>query len=138
MIIYSLDGNTLIGVDDKGKEFSHNKTEGNWFSDMLVILGAQQQAVLDNAATLLGYNQALAQVQGPLDVGQGPANPVAPPKPQCKFVSDIGNVTFGPFVPALADLIIPTTSPSHVNTGTVGLTTYDMVLRMYQKEFPQG
>jgi hypothetical protein len=135
MIQYSPDGNTLIGVDDKGKEFSHNKTDSAWFSSMLVTLGLQKQNELDNTATLQKYNQDLANIQGPLDVGQFIGTPVAPDKPQQKFVSDMGKVTYGPFDPPLADLNIPKTTPTQVNTPDGGLTSYDMLSRIYHHMF---
>ena len=135
MIQYSPDGNTLTGVDDKGKEFSHNKTDGTWFSSMLVTLGLQKQNELDNAATLQKYNQDLSNIQGPLDVGQFKGTPVAPTKPQCKFISDVGTVTYGPFDPPLADLNIPKTDPTQVNTPDGGLTAYDMLFRIYHHMF---
>ena len=136
MIQYDTDGTTLFYIDANGKKFSHYFTEGKPYSDMLVTLDVQQQAIKENAATLQGYNEALSRIQGPLDAGQGPANPIAPPKPLQKIVSDTGVVSFAPFDPPLADLVIPKTTPSQVNTADTGLTTYDMVLRMYQKMFP--
>ena len=138
MIHYSPDGNTLIGVDEYGREFSHNKLESAWFSSMLVTLDAQQQAARDNSAAALDYNQKLGNVQGPLNAGQGPAVYTVPAKPLQKIVSDTGAVTYAPFDPPLADLVIPKTTPSQVNTAGVSLTTYDMVLRMYRKMFPEA
>ena len=136
MIQYSPDGNTLIGVDDKGKEFSHNKTDGSWFSSMLVTLGLQKQNELDNTATLQKYNQDLGNIQGPLDVGQFTGTPVAPNKPQRKFIDDMGKVTWGPFDPPLADLVIPKTTPTQINTPLDGgLTAYDMLSRIYHHMF---
>jgi len=135
MIQYSPDGNTLIGVDDKGKEFSHNKTDGSLFSNMLVTLGLQKQNELDNAATLQKYNQDLGNIQGSLDVGQFTGTPVAPQKPQQKFIDDMGKVTYGPFDPPLADLKIPKTDPTQVNTPDGGLTAYDMLSRIYHHMF---
>src|ERR1035437_5038695 len=135
MIQYSPDGNTLIGVDDKGKEFSHNKTDSTWFSSMLVTLGLQKQNELDNAAILQKYNQDLSNIQGPLDVGQFKGTPVDPDKPQQKFISDVGTVTYGPFDPPLADLNIPKTDPTQVNTPDGGLTDYDMLIRIYHHMF---
>ena len=138
MIQYDTDGTTLFYIDADGKKFSHYFTEGKPYSDMLVTLDAQQQAIRDNAATLQSYSEALSRVQGPLDAGQGPANPIAPPKPLQKIVSDTGVVSFAPFDPPLADLVIPKTIPSQVNTADNGLTMYDMVLRMYRKMFPDA
>jgi hypothetical protein len=138
MIQYSSDGNTLIGVDEKGREFSHNKTESAWFSSMLVTLDEQQQAARDNAAAALDYNQKLGNIQGPLNAGQGPAVYIVPATPLQKIVSDTGAVTYAPFDPPLADLVIPKTTPSQVNTVGMSLSEYDMVLRMYQKMFPDA
>jgi hypothetical protein len=139
MIQRSSDGNTLTGVDN-GKSFSHNKMEGAPFDEMLVTLDAQMQAERENTQTLLDYNQKLGNVQGPLDAGQAPAGtPVAPPKPQAKIVSDTGVVSSAPFDPPLADLVIPKTTPSQVNTGAGGgLSDHDMLLRLYQVAFPNG
>jgi len=135
MIQYSPDGNSLIGVDDKGKEFSHNKTDGSWFSNMLVTHGLQQQNESDNAAILQKYKDDLQNIQGPLDAGQFTGTPVAPNKPQCKIISDVGTVTFVPFDPPLADLVIPKTTPTQVNTPDGGLTSYDMLSRIYHHMF---
>jgi len=136
MIKYSSDGNTLIGVDDKGKEFSHNKTDSAWFSSMLVTLGLQKQNELDNAKIIQKYNQDLSNIQGPLDVGQFTGTPVAPDKPQQKFVDDMGKVTYAPFDPPLADLVIPKTTPTQINTpGADGLSAYDMLSRIYHHMF---
>src|ERR1035437_1806851 len=110
-------GNILIGVDGNGNAFSHAVTEGQPYSDMLVTLDAQQQAARDNMLAKMDYSQKLANVQGPLDVGQGPVNPIPPAKPLQKIVSDTGVVSFTPFDPPLADLVIPKTTPSQVNTA---------------------
>jgi hypothetical protein len=65
-------------------------------------------------------------------------NPIPPAKPLQKIVSDTGVVSFTPFDPPLADLVIPKTTPSQVNTAGTAITTYDMVKRLYDQAFPNG
>jgi hypothetical protein len=132
MIHYSPDGNSLIGVDNKGKEFSHNKMDGTWFSSMETILSAQKVAEAENIAAVNDYNQKLGNAQ----INIGRPGFVLPDKPQQKFVDDMGIVTYGPFDPPLADLVIPKTTPTQINTpGADGLTAYDMLSRIYHHMF---
>jgi hypothetical protein len=138
MIQYDTDGTTLFYIDANGKKFSHYFTEGKPYSDMLVTLDAQQQAIRDNTLAANSYNASLATMQTSVDAGQADKAPPVSEKPLQKIVSDTGVVSFAPFDPPLADLVIPKTTPSQVNTADTGLTTYDMVLRMYQKMFPDA
>jgi|ERR1035437_620154 hypothetical protein len=136
MIHYSPDGNTLIGIDDKGKEFSHNKMDGTWFSSMETTLSAQKVAEAENIAAVNDYNQKLGNIQMNVDAGRADQSPPAPAKPQQKIVSDMGIVTYVPFDPPLADLVIPKTTPTQINTpGADGLTAYDMLFRIYHHMF---
>lgn len=131
MIHYSPDGNSLIGVDNKGKEFSHNKMDGTWFSSMETTLSAQKVAEAENIAAVNDYNQKLGNAQ----INIGRPGFVLPDKPQQKFVDDMGKVTYGPFDPPLADLVIPKTTPTQINTPDGGLTAYDMLFRIYHHMF---
>lgn len=131
MIHYSPDGNSLIGVDNKGKEFSHNKMDGVPFSVMNDTMSAQLSAVADNTAATNDYNQKLGNAQ----INIGRPGFVLPDKPQQKFVDDLGKVTYGPFDPPLDDLVIPKTTPTQVNTPDGGLTAYDMLSRIYHHMF---
>src|ERR1035437_3783032 len=56
MIQYDTDGTTLFYIDANGKKFSHYFTEGKPYSDMLVTLDAQQQAIRDNTLAANSYN----------------------------------------------------------------------------------
>src|ERR1035437_1861404 len=138
MIQYDTDGRTLFYNDANGNKIWHNFMDGTPYEDMLNVRNAQLQAVAENTAATNDYSQKLANVQTNVDAGRGGQAPAAPPKPLQKIVSDTGVVSFAPFAPPLADLVIPKTTPSQVNTADTGLTTYDMVLRMYQKMFPDA
>src|ERR1035438_6873134 len=112
MIQFDKDGVTLFYIDASGTKISHNFMEGTAYNDMLTILGAQKQAAIDNTQGVSNYNTALANAQISVNAGRG-ATVTAPPKPLQKIVADAdGTVTYVPFVPPLADLVIPVTTPS--------------------------
>src|SRR5450759_3935431 len=112
MIQYDKDGVTLFYIDATGKKISHNFLEGTAYDDMLNVLGAQLQALRENTQAVANYNTALANVQVSVDASRPHDAP--PAKPLQKVVSDTGEVSYTPFVPPLADLVIPKTSPSTV------------------------
>ena len=157
MIQYDKDGVTLFYIDINGKRVSHYFMDGTAYSDMLDIRSAQLQAVAENTAATNDYNQKLANVQTNVDAGRGGQAPAAPPKPLAKIVSDTGVVSFAPFDPPLADLVIPKTIPTQVNapgdvvnrsipptsaaTDTANKQTaimYNMILAMFRKMFPDA
>jgi hypothetical protein len=106
--------------------------DGTWFSSMETILSAQKVAEAENIAAVNDYNQKLGNAQ----INIGRPGFVLPDKPQQKFVDDMGIVTYGPFDPPLADLVIPKTTPTQINTpGADGLTAYDMLSRIYHHMF---
>jgi hypothetical protein len=137
MIRYSPDGKTLIGVDEKGKEFTSNMMSGATFSVMLATLDLQKNAALANDAAVADYNQKLTNAQTNINNGNT-QGVVIPTKPMCQFVSDTGAVDNRVFDPPLASIVYPHDVPPRIITTDVGLTTYDMVLRIYQHTFPNG
>lgn len=137
MIQYDKDGVTLFYIDANGKKTSHNFMEGTPYDEMLTVMGAQRQAATENTQAVGNYKTALANLQISVDAGR-PAN-AAPTKPLQKAVSDTGDVSYVPFVPPLADLVIPQTSPS----GSIAAPSvdkqaiiYNMILAMFHKMFP--
>lgn len=154
MIQLDKDGVTLFYIDANGNRVAHNYMEGQAYSDMLTIRGAQLQAITDNAQAVANYNNVLANVQVSVTAGRGDTV-TAPVKPLQKVVADAdGAVTYVPFVPPLADLVIPKTVSSTVQ-GLVNealpapvdklAVTYNavqvmlpMITKLYQKEFPNG
>ena len=145
MIQFDKDGVTLFYIDANGQRIAHNYMEGQAYSDMLTIRGAQQQAATENNQTVANYNNVLANIQDMTN--KGLINiPPAPAKPLQKLVADAdGTVTWVPFVPSLADLIIPKTVPSGsivdrtspASVDKLGLV-YNMVSAMFRKAFPDA
>lgn len=111
MIQYDQDGNTLFYIDPNGNRVSAFPTDTTHYSEMLKVRDAQTQALRENEAAVTNYTAKLSAVQGTYDMGRAGQNPdvptTAPPKPLQKIVSDTGVVSTIPFVPALADLVIP-------------------------------
>jgi len=147
MIQFDQNGVTLFYIDASGQRVAHGYTEGQAYADMLTIRSAQLQAVSDNNQAVANYKQALANVQ--ISVTAGFGNTVtAPTKPLQKVVADAdGAVTYVPFVPALADLVIPKTVPSTVQ-GLVNTSQpapidkqtimYNMITALFRKAFPDA
>jgi hypothetical protein len=142
MVQYDKDGVTLFYIDANGQRVAAGYTDTDHYSAMFTIRGDQLQAGRENAQTVLNYNAALGKVQGNIDVGRDDGSP-APPKPLQKIVSDTGVVSsYAPFVPPLADLVIPKTTPS---TGLIAAVVpdkqaimYNMILAMFRKMFPDA
>ena len=145
MVQFDKDGMTLFYIDASGNRVQHNPFDGQAYSDMLVIRSAQMQAGIDNQMAVSGYNTKLANVQ--MSVGDGPVT--APVKPLQKIVADDGTVTYIPFVPQLADLVIPpvlsqggtvhglinTATPAPLDKQTI---MYNMISAMFRKAFPDA
>jgi len=139
VIQFEQNGVTLFYFDANGNKISHTYTEGTAYSDMVNIRSDQLQAVAQNALAVTNYNNTLANVQTNVDAGR--PHDAAPAKPLQKNVSDTGDVTYTPFVPPLADLVIPVTVPS----GSIAAPTldkqailYNMVLAIFRKMFPDA
>ena len=134
MIYFAADNVTLKGVDAAGKPFSHYFLEGQVYTDMLIVMGQQEQAALDNTATVATYERVITDAEAAFHY-----DPI-PPKPLEKLVSDTGAVSFAAFVPPLRDMLIPTPAPS---SGLIAAVVpdkqaiiYNMVLAMFKKMFP--
>jgi hypothetical protein len=110
MITFDKDGVTLIGYDASGNKFTHNYLEGDPYDIMLSTLNAQQQAARDNATAVDAYNTALATAQ--LNENAGRPHDAPPVAPQQKIVTDLGVVSYAPFVPALAAFVPLVSTPS--------------------------
>ena len=146
MIQFDKDGVTLFYSDATGKKISHSWMDGKAYADMLTVRDAQQAAIRENAQTAGNYATALANAQ--LNVNNGHADTVAPPKPTQKMVSDTGAVTFAPFDPPLADLIpaAPSTAPGTMFAAGAGPAAADlksdiqfnMIQAMFRKMFPEA
>jgi len=145
MIQIDKDGVTLFYIDANGNRVAHNVMDGELYDDMLTIRGDQLQAASDNTQAVSNYNTELANAQISVSAGR---TATAPPKPLQKVVADAdGTITYVPFVPPLADLVIPITDPSTV-TGLVNPTVlapvdkqaimYNMILAMFKKAFPDA
>jgi hypothetical protein len=80
-----------------------------------------------------------------VNAGKGGAE-LAPAKPTMQVVSDTGVITFVPFDPPLADLVMPTPVPqtsmvdqiaaARAATPDKEAIMYNMILAMFRKEFP--
>ena len=148
MIQFEADGLTLVD-SSSGKTASWK--DGQAYNDMLVIRDAQLEAGRENAATAASYASLLSQAQAAVNFGHDTA---APAKPNMKVVTDSGTTGYAPFLPPLADLVLPTVAPPPAATGTalqvlMGNATaiapappsqldlmYNMLLAMFRKEFP--
>jgi hypothetical protein len=145
MIQFDADGVTLFYIDATGKKISQNFMSGQAYCDMLQIRDEQLDAARVNTQAQDNYNTALSNAQVSVNAGKGGAE-MAPPKPTMKVVSDTGVVTFEPFVPPLADLVMPTAVPqtslmdqiaaARAATPDKQAIMYNMILAMFRKEFP--
>jgi hypothetical protein len=148
MIQLDKDGVTLFYIDANGNRIAHYYTEGQAYSDMLTIRGAQIQAISENDQAVANYNNVLANVQISVTAGRGDTV-TAPAKPLQKVVADAdGAVTYVPFVPPLADIVPLVSVPSgsiaapSLDKQTIMYNAIQMMLpkivALYQKEFPNG
>jgi hypothetical protein len=145
MIQFDADGVTLFYIDATGKKISQSFMSGQAYSDMLQIRDEQLDAARVNTQAQDNYNTALSNAQVSVNAGKGGAE-LAPPKPTMKVVSDTGVVTFEPYQPPLADLVMPTPVPQTTMTDQIAAARaatpdkqaimYNMILAMFRKEFP--
>jgi hypothetical protein len=145
MIQFDTDGVTLFYIDATGNKISQSFMSGQAYSDMLQIRDEQLDAARVNTQAQDNYNTALSNAQVSVNAGKGGAE-LAPPKPTMKVVSDTGVVTFEPFEPPLADLVMPTPVPqtsmvdqiaaARAATPDKQAIMYNMILAMFRKEFP--
>src|SRR5450759_3906404 len=147
MVQYDKDGVTLFYIDASGKKISHNYMEGKPYAAMNDIRSAQLLAVTENATEAFNYGTGLAKAQ----INIGRPGFVLPTKPLQKIVSDTGEVSFAPFDPPLADLVIPTVTPGAPVSGgglmgamvaeggpDTQAIMYNMILAMFRKMFPDA
>ena len=148
MIQLDKDGVTLFYIDASGQRVAHNYMDGQAYTDMLTIRGAQIQAATENTQAVANYNNVLANVQISVTAGRGDTV-TAPAKPLQKVVADAdGAVTYVPFVPPLADIVpLPPTAGGTVqglvNTAlpaTLDKQTimYNMITALFRKAFPDA
>jgi hypothetical protein len=145
MIQFDSDGVTLFYIDATGKRVAHGFMEGEVYDDMLNVRTAQLQAIVENTQAAANYNTALGNAQ--ISVNSGHALD-APAKPLQKVVGNTGEVSYVPFVPPLADLVIPPPPPATNDNLTNAILAaraatpdkqaimYNMILAMFRKEFP--
>ena len=140
MIQFDRDGVTLFYNDANGQRVAAGVFDSEKYSAMLTVRGDQQQAAIENTQTVANYSNVLANVQISVTAGRGDTV-TAPAKPLQKVVSDTGGVSYTPFVPPLADLVIPRTVPS----GPIAAPSldkqaimYNMILAMFRKAFPDA
>ena len=139
MIQFDKDGVTLVGYDANGNRFAHNYLEGTLYDNMLSTRSAQLAAARENTQAVANYNTVLSTIQASVDAGR--PHDSAPAKPLQKVVSDMGDVSYVPFVPPLADLVVPATNGSgSIVTPAVDKQAimYNMILAMFRKEFPEA
>ena len=141
MIQLDKDGVTLFYIDANGNKVAHNYLEGQAYTDMLTIRDAQISAASENNQAVANYNNVLANVQISVTAGRGDTV-TAPAKPLQKVVADAdGAVTYVPFVPALADIVIPKTVPSgSIAAPSLDKQTimYNMITALFRKAFPDA
>jgi hypothetical protein len=141
MIQFDKDGVTLFYIDANGNRVSHNYMDGQAYTDMLGTRQEQMQAAIENNQAIANYNNVLANVQISVTAGRGDTV-TAPAKPLQKVVADAdGAVTYVPFVPALADIVIPKTVPSgSIAAPSLDKQTimYNMITALFRKAFPDA
>src|ERR1039458_10855331 len=111
MIQFDTDGVTLFYIDATGNKISQNFMSGQPYTDWLNIRDEQLAAARSNTQAAANYSTALANAQVSVNAGRGGAE-LAPAKPTMKVVSNTGVVTFEPFQPPLAHLVMPTPAPA--------------------------
>jgi hypothetical protein len=141
MIQFDKDGVTLFYIDANGNRVAHGPFDGQAYTDMLTIRGAEQAAATTNTMAVTNYNNVLANVQ--TMTNEGLINiPPAPAKPLQMVVADAnGAVTYVPFVPPLADLIPLVSIPSgSIAAPSLDKETimYNMISAIFRKEFPDA
>lgn len=141
MIQYDKDFVTLYYIDANGTKVSQHPTNGAEYGDLLVIRDAQLQAIRENETAATNYKGAITQEQYNINIGRPSAGFQVPAKPLQKVVSNTGQVTFVPFVPAFPELVIPKPIPS----GPIAAPSidkqaimYNMILAMFRKMFPEA
>ena len=141
MIQLDKDGVTLFYIDASGQRVAHNYMDGQAYTDMLTIRGAQIQAATENTQAVANYNNVLANVQISVTAGRGDTV-TAPAKPLQKVVADAdGAVTYVAFVPPLADIVPLVGVPSgSIAAPSLDKETimYNMITAMFRKEFPDA
>ncbi len=140
MIQYDKDGVTLFYNDANGQHVAAGVFDVDRYSAMLTVRGDQQQAARENAQAALNYTGVLANAQISVSAGKAGME-LAPAKPLQKIVSNTGEVSYAPFVPVLADLVIPKTVPSGgIAAPSVDKQTimYNMITAMFRKAFPDA
>jgi hypothetical protein len=145
MINFDTDGVTLFYIDASGNKVTASFMAGQPYTDFLNIRDEQLAAARSNTQATTNYNTALANAQISVNAGKGGAE-LAPPKPTMQVVSDTGVVTFEPFNPPLADLVMPTAAATtsmidqiaaaRAATPDKQAIMYNMILAMFRKEFP--
>ena len=145
MIQFDTDGVTLFYIDANGNKISQNFMSGQPYTDWLNIRDEQLAAARSNTQAAANYATALANAQISVNAGKGGAE-LAPAKPTMQVVSDTGVVTFEPFEPPLADLVMPTPVPqtsmvdqiaaARAATPDKQAIMFNMILAMFRKEFP--
>ena len=138
MIQLDTDGVTLFYIDAIGNKVSHSIFDGTAYNDMLTIQQAQIAAALANTQAVSQYNTALATAQTNVSAGR---TMLAPAKPLQIVVSNTGETTHVPFVPALPDLVPLTPSGSPLSTAAPAAATrednmYNMILLIFKKLYP--
>ena len=133
---YDSNGRDLI--DDLGNRATVYDTER--YSAMATVLDLQNSAVRENLQAATNYKTALANVQIIVDAGK--PHDVTPAKPLKKVVSDTGDITFVPFVPALSDLV-PLAAGS--GSGLIAVPSVDkqaimfnMIQALFWRAFPDA
>ena len=143
MVQIDKDGVTLFYTDANGNRVSATVFDPTNYTKLLQTRGAQVSAVGANALAIANYDTALNNAQASVNAGIL----VPPPgKPLMTVVADTGEVTYVPFVPPLADLLIPVKA-APVSTPIVTVSSadsnqqavmYNMILAMFRKEFPDA
>jgi hypothetical protein len=145
MINFDTDGVTLFYTDASGNKVTQSFMAGQPYTDWLNIRDEQLAAVRTNTQAAANYTTALANAQISVNAGKGGAE-LAPAKPTMQVVSDTGVITFVPFDPPLADLVMPTAAAqtslmdqiaaARAATPDKQAVMYNMILAMFRKEFP--
>src|ERR1035441_10927172 len=98
MIQLDKDGVTLFYIDASGQRVAHNYMEGQAYTDMLTIRGAQIEAAAENTQAVANYKNVLANMQISVDAGRGGApNVVAPDRKSTRLNSSHLGISYAVF-----------------------------------------
>jgi hypothetical protein len=129
VVTYKADGFTLTFTGSDGRVVSLTPLDGQAYYNALVVKSAQDQAAIENTASIADYHTKLNNFQGLIDSGRD-AGQSAPAVPLQKAVGDDGTVTMTPFDPPLPMPRYPTITPSGSIKSTPAPDRIDVLMNL--------